>query len=76
MAKNIIIGCMMLGILVLAQSAVGVQYDYELTYSSSSRDSGLREAVAMDDWLERGRAAVTESPVFPDGVRLTAERRA
>ena len=72
MAKNIIIGCMMLGILVLAQSAVGVQYDYELTYSSSSRDSGLREAVAMDDWLERGRSAVTESPIFPDGIRLTA----
>jgi hypothetical protein len=72
MAKNIIIGCMMLGILVLAQSAIGVQYDYELAYSPSSRDSGFREAVAMDDWLERGRAAVSESPVFPDGVRLTA----
>jgi hypothetical protein len=72
MAKKIIIGCMMLGILVLAQSAVGVQYDYELAYSSSSRDSGLREAVAMDDWLERGRSAVTESPIFPDGIRLTA----
>jgi hypothetical protein len=72
MAKKIIIGCMMLGILVLAQSAIGVQYDYELSYSSSSRDSGLREALSMDDWLERGRAAVTESPVFPDGVRLTA----
>jgi hypothetical protein len=72
MAKNIIIGCMMLGILVSAQSAVGVQYDYELAYGSSSRDSGFREAVAMDDWLERGRAAVSESPIFPDGVRLTA----
>jgi hypothetical protein len=72
MAKNIIIGCMMFGILVLAQSAVGVQYDYELAYSPTSRDSGFREAVAMDDWLERGRAGVSESPVFPDGVRLTA----
>jgi hypothetical protein len=72
MAKNIIIGCMMLGLLVCAQSAVGAQYDYELAYGSSSRDSGFREAVEMDDWLERGRAAVTESPVFPDGVRLTA----
>jgi len=72
MAKNIIIGCMMLSLLICAQSAVGAQYDYELAYGSSSRDSGFREAVAMDDWLERGRAAVTESPVFPDGIRLTA----
>jgi hypothetical protein len=72
MARNIIIGCITLGLLVFAQSAVGVQYDYELAYGSSSRDSGSREAVAMDDWLERGRAAVTESPIFPDGVRLTA----
>jgi hypothetical protein len=72
MARNMIIGCMMLGLLLCAQSAVGAQYDYELAYGYSSRDSGSREAVAMDDWLERGRAAVTESPVFPDGVRLTA----
>jgi hypothetical protein len=72
MAKHIIIGCVMLGLLVFAQSAVGVQYDYELAYSYNSRDSGSREAVDMDDWLERGRAAVTESPVFTDGIRLTA----
>ena len=72
MAKNMIIGCMVLGLLICAQSAFGAQYDYELAYGYSSRESGSREAVAMDDWLERGRAAVTESPVFPDGVRLTA----
>jgi hypothetical protein len=72
MVRNMIIGCMMLGILLCAQSAMGAQYDYELAYGSSYRDSGFREAVEMDDWLERGRAAVSESPVFPDGVRLTA----
>ena len=72
MAKNIITGCMMLGILLCVQSAVGAQYDYELAYGSSDRDAGFREAVEMDDWLERGRAAVTESPVFLDGIRLTA----
>ena len=72
MARNIIIGCMMLGLLVSAQSAVGAQYDYELAYSHSGQDAGFREAVDMDDWLERGRAAVTESPVFPDGIRLAA----
>jgi hypothetical protein len=70
MTKNIIIGCMMLGVLIFAQSAIGAQYDYEI--ASSYPDSGFREAVEMDDWLERGRAAVTESPVFPDGIRLTA----
>jgi hypothetical protein len=72
MVKKIIIGCMMLGLLLCVQSAVGAQYDYELAYGSSYRDSSFRQAVEMDDWLERGRAAVSESPVFPDGVRLTA----
>jgi hypothetical protein len=72
MARNIIISCLMLGLLVFAQSAVGAQYDYELAYGYSNQDSGLRSAVDMDDWLERGRAAVTESPAFTDGIRLTA----
>jgi hypothetical protein len=72
MARKIIIGCLMLGLLVFAQSAVGAQYDYELAYGYSGQDSGHRSAVDMDDWLERGRAAVTESPVFTDGIRLTA----
>jgi hypothetical protein len=67
MAKHIIIGCVMLGLLMCTQSAVGAQYDYERDYRYSGRD-----AVDMDDWLERGRAAVTESPVFSDGIRLTA----
>jgi hypothetical protein len=67
MARTVIIGCVMLGLLVSAQSAVGARYDYERDYRYSGRD-----AVDMDDWLERGRAAVTESPVFSDGVRLTA----
>ncbi len=72
MTRNMIIGCLMLGLLVFAQSAVGSQYDYEHDYSYSSRDSGNRTAVDMDDWLERGRAAVTESTAFTDGIRLTA----
>ncbi len=71
MSKNIIIGCMILGLLVFTQS-VEARYDYELAYGYSGRDSGYREAVDMDDWLERGRAAVTESPVFSNGIRLTA----
>jgi len=74
MKRNMIIGCMMLGLLVYAPSVgAQAQYDYDLAYGYNGRDSGYRNAVAMDDWLERGRAAVTESPVFPDGIRLTAE---
>lgn len=71
MAKSIIIGCMALGLLVFTQS-VSAQYDYELAYGYSGRGLECRNAVDMDDWLERGRAAVTESPIFPDGIRLTA----
>lgn len=72
MKRTIIISCMMLGLLVFAQSAVGAPYDYELAYGYSGQDTWDRDAVEMDDWLERGRAAVTESPVFADGIRLTA----
>jgi hypothetical protein len=72
MKKTIISGCMILGLLIFTQSAVAAQYDYELAYGYSGRDSWNRDAVEMDDWLERGRGAVTESPIFADGIRLTA----
>jgi len=74
MKRNlIIVGCMILGLLLFAQS-VGAQarYDYEVAYGNSSRDSGYRNAVDMDDWLERGHASVTESHLFSEGIRLTA----
>jgi hypothetical protein len=70
MARKIIINCMMLGLLISTQSAIGASYDYERAYGYSGRDSGYRDAVDMDDWLEQGRAALMESPVFPDGIRL------
>ena len=72
MKKWMFIGCMIIGLLVFTGSAEA-RYDYEVAYGYSGRDSESRNAVAMDDWLERGRAAVTESPLFPDGIRLTAE---
>jgi len=72
MKRGMLIGCMILGLLTCTGSAEA-GYDYELAYGYSGRDSESRNAVAMDDWLERGRAAVTESPLFPDGIRLTAE---
>jgi hypothetical protein len=69
----IIIGCIMLGLLVSAPLATAqVGYDYEVAYGYGSQDSGLRNAVDMDDWLERGYASVTESPLFSGGIRLTA----
>lgn len=72
MKKWMLIGCMIIGLFVFTGSAEA-RYDYEIAYGYSGKDSAFRNAVAMDDWLERGRAAVTESPLFPDGVRLTAE---
>ena len=69
--KLITIGCMLLGLFIFTQS-VEARYDYELAYGPSGRSSGFRSAADMDDWLERGRAAVTESPVFADGTRVTA----
>ena len=74
MKKNlIIICCMILGLFVSAQTvAANARYDYELAYGYSSRDPGYRNAVDMDDWLERGHASVTESSLFSEGIRLTA----
>jgi hypothetical protein len=71
MKRNLIIGCMIFGLLVCTQS-VEARYDYELAYGQIGQSSGFRGAADMDDWLERGRAAVTESPVFADGTRITA----
>jgi len=59
------LGLMVLGHLLLTQ-AVQARSDDELSSSCS------REAADAEDWIERGRASVTESPVFPDGIRLTA----
>ncbi len=73
MSRNMIIGCMILGLLVCTQPVGGTaRYDYELAYGEGSRDSEYRNAADMDDWLERGHASVTESPVFSDGIRLIA----
>jgi len=72
MLRNVlvVIGLMILGILLLAQ-LVEARDDYELGYYCS-RNSEYRDAADADDWIERGRASVTDSPMFPDGIRLTA----
>lgn len=51
--------------------AVGYEfvYDYDTLYSNLiSREH--RDGADLDDWIERGSATVTASPVFPNGVRL------
>lgn len=35
-------------------------------------DTQYRDAADADDLIERGRASVTDSPAFPDGIRLSA----
>jgi len=74
MKRNFIINsCLIIALFLSAQiAAAQARNDYELAYGYSSRDSGYRSAVDMDDWLERGHASVTESPLFPEGIRLTA----
>jgi len=34
--------------------------------------SGYRRGYQMDDWVERGSSSITESPIYADGVRLSA----
>ena len=59
------LGLMVLGHLLFTQ-ALEARADDELSYSCS------RDAADAQDWIERGRASVTASPVFRDGIRLTA----
>jgi len=66
----IFIGFALLWPLPFVQSGEA-SYDYEFG-SYSSRDSQYRDAADAEDLIERGRASVTDSPQFPEGIRLTA----
>jgi hypothetical protein len=66
----IFVGFALLWLLPFVQSGEA-SYDYELG-SYSSRDSQYRDAGDAEDLIERGRASVTDSPQFPEGIRLTA----
>jgi len=59
------VGFVILTHLFLTQSVVA-RSDCESNYFRS------RDAADAEDWIERGRASVTDSPVFRDGIRLTA----
>ena len=48
-------------------------YSYERSHYSPERLSREhRIGAEMDDWVERGNATVTLSPVFEDGIRVAA----
>ncbi|MBM3242950.1 hypothetical protein FJZ31_42365 [Candidatus Poribacteria bacterium] len=59
--------CLLFGI-ILASEAYRYDYEQEVTLSRE-----YRKAKDTDDFLERGDAEVTESPVFEDGIRLVAQ---
>jgi len=61
----VVVGFLILGHVLLSQS-VEARSDCERSYSCS------RDAADAEDWIEWGRASVTDSPVFRDGIRLTA----
>lgn len=46
------------------------RYDYDSVYSNMiGREH--RDGAEVDDWIERGSATITASPIFPNGIRLT-----
>jgi hypothetical protein len=66
----VVVGFLVLGHLLLTQS-VEAHDDYERS-PSWSQDAKYRDAIDAEDWIEQGRALVTDSPIFRDGIRLTA----
>jgi hypothetical protein len=46
------------------------RYDYDKVYSNMI-EREHRNGADVDDWIERGSATITASPIFPDGIRLT-----
>lgn len=70
MTKKVFFGFVILWLVLFARLAEA-RYDYELG-SYWSRDSACRDGADADDWIERGRASVTDSPVYSEGIRLTA----
>ncbi len=59
--------CLLLNIIPAGEA---YRYDYEKTVTLSRE---YRKAKNTDDFLERGNAEVTESPIFEEGIRLSAQ---
>lgn len=60
-----LLGCMLIGTLAAVSYA-----DYGDYADRLSREH--RVASDVDEWIERGNATITASPLFEDGMRLTA----
>ncbi len=60
-----LLGCMLFGTLAAVSYA-----DYGYYADRLSREH--RVASDVDEWIERGNATITASPLFEDGMRLTA----
>ncbi|HIE29582.1 TPA: hypothetical protein EYP66_20115 [Candidatus Poribacteria bacterium] len=54
--------------IIPTSEAYRYDYEHEITLSRE-----YRKAKDTDDFLERGDAEVTESPIFEDGIRLSAQ---
>jgi len=65
-----VVGCLVLVQLLFTQSVEALN-DYQRS-SSWSQGAKYRDAIDAEDWVEQGRALVTDSPIFQDGIRLTA----
>lgn len=59
-------------LIFLTQSAIADYYEYDYFYTTDRMSREHRSAGDVDDWIERGNSTVTASPVFADGIRLTA----
>jgi len=57
-------------LLGFVQTSESYRYDYEQEITLSRE---YRKAKETDDFLERGDAEITESPIFEDGIRLSAQ---
>jgi len=57
---------------VYSDWGVSLGASYSTPYYGERISSNYRRGYQMDDWVERGASSVTESPIFSDGVRLSA----
>ena len=60
-----LLSCLLIGTMVAVSYA-----DYSYYADRLSREH--RVANDVDEWIERGNATITASPIFEDGMRLTA----
>jgi len=63
---------LIISLIFLNQYGIADYYEYDYFYTSDNLSREHRLAGDVDDWIERGNSMVTASPIFEDGIRLTA----